>query len=162
MQLKEYQETLPARQEFEMLARQLEDYGSPLSETQRKSLVDVVIEERKRVPMPAYVDGMDQVEYAKAVNDWKNDYDKRIADEADRILNIEQMTAYNEIQQLQKDMREQFAASGIAIAGPAGPGGSMRRMGYVNSVAVTTAAPVNAAGAAVNTIVVTKEEQKKP
>ncbi len=155
MALKEFQETLPARQEFEMLARQLEDNGAALNESQKKRLVEVVIEERKRVPMPEYVDGMDQVEYAKSVNAWKSDYDKRVADEASHILNNEQLTAYNEIQQWQKDLREQFESSGVAMVAP---NTRMRRVvGQANAVTFTTAAPLFVSGPAT-----TEKEPKKP
>jgi hypothetical protein len=115
--LKEYQETIPARMEFDMLARQLEDSGVALNEAQKKQLIAVVIEERQRVAMPDYVDGMDQVEYAKSVNAWKDDYDKRIAAEAGQILNADQLTAYNEVQQWQRDLRDQFASQGFTATG---------------------------------------------
>jgi hypothetical protein len=149
LQLKEYQETLPARQEFDMLARQLEDNGFPLSESQKKRLVEVVIEERNRIPMPEYVQGMDQVEFARSVNAWKSDYDKRIAEEAGLILNAEQMTAYNDIHQWQKDMREQFATAGMTMVAPAGR--VRGAVGQAGTMTFTSAAPV-----------AKEEQQKKP
>ena len=129
-ELKNYQATLPARMESEMLARQLEDNGLPLSETQKKALTKVVIAEHDRLPTPPYVEGMDQADYMKAVNNWKNDYDKRIADEAGQFLSAEQLAAYNDIQQWQKEMREQFAVAGVTAAGVrvrrmAAPGGAV-------------------------------------
>jgi len=159
MQLKEFQESLPARQEFEMIARQLDDYGTPLSESQRKRLVEVVIEARRNTPMPSYSPGMDDTQYAKSVNDWKNDYDKRVADQASQILTLDQLTVYNEIQQLQKEMREQFAVSAVGVTGP---NARMRRVVGGNAVTIN-AAPVYVQGAVASGVTLVKEEeQKKP
>ena len=137
-ELKAYQASLPARSEADMLARQLEDNGVPLSAAQVKDLTKVVIEEHDRVPMPQFIEGMDQKEYMKSVNDWKTDYDKRIADEAAHIFNAEQLATYNDIQQWQKDLRDQFAAAGM----PGIPSGRMR-VGVASGNAVSySAAPV--------------------
>lgn len=158
--LKEYQETLPTRFEVENLARQLADQDAPLSEAQSKQLLDVLLTERKRVPEPEFVSGMDEKEYAKAANVWKDDYDRRVADEASRILNAEQLTAYGEIQQWQKDMREQMAAQGIVMP-PAGP--ARRIVGSGNAVTFTAAAPAFISGTVVNAgVAETDKKEKKP
>jgi len=166
-QLKAYQATLPARMESEMLARQLEDNGVPLSETQKKELTKVVIAEHDRLPTPPYDEGMDQAEYMKAINDWKNDYDKRIADEAGHILNAEQLAAYNDIQQWQKEMREQFAVAGMTAV-PAGarvrrmvaPGGAVTytNMAPAQHIEATIVNGVEVTSARVTT----EEEPRKP
>ena len=154
--LKEYQESIPARMEAEMMARQLDDNGAALSEAQKKRLVAVVVEERGRVPMPEYIDGNDQMEYSKSVNAWMNDYDRRVAAEASHVLNAEQLSAYNDIQQLQKDMREQFASAGIAqLNAP----GVHRVVGQGNVVTFTSATPAFVQGAIVNAGVSTSAEK---
>jgi len=164
-ELKAYQETLPARMEADNLARQLEDNGVPLSAAQKKDLTQVVIAEQGRVPQPQYVEGMDQKEYMKAVNDWKTEYDKRIADQASHFFSAEQLSAYNDIQQWQKDMRDQFAAAGT----PGVPvGGRMRRnVAPAGAVTFSTAAPAYVDATIVNGVMVsahesTGEEPKKP
>jgi len=158
--LKDYQESLPARMEMDMLARQLEDNGAALSEAQRKQLIDVVVEERKRVPMPEYVEGADQVEYSKAANAWRDDYEKRVAAEASHILNADQLTAYDDIQQWQKALREQLATVGFA---PTGTTTRVRRGGDGNVVTFTSAAPAFVSGTIVNQVVPSPApEQKKP
>ena len=53
--LEQYQQTIPVRQEVDMLARQLEGSdAAPLSDDQRKRLLAAIIEERKLVPPPDY------------------------------------------------------------------------------------------------------------
>jgi hypothetical protein len=134
--LQEYQESIPARQEFDMLARQLEGNDVTLTADQSKRLLAVYVDERKRVPMPEYVQGTDTAEYGKQLSAWQEDYNKRVSSEASTILNTEQLTAYNEVQQWQKEMREQFAAM---------PGNAMRRVRggmATGNVMFTTATPV--------------------
>ena len=144
MALQEYQETLPARQDFEMLARQLEDHDVALSEEQRDRLLAAYVGERTRVPMPEYIDGMDGAEYARQVNAWQDDYNARVGGEAESILDSDQLGTYNEIQQWQREMREQFAA--MTPDGPrAMAGGAIAR----GNVFFTAAAPAVAVGAPV-------------
>jgi hypothetical protein len=133
--LQKYQESLPARSEVEMIAQQLEASDIALSADQRKRLVAALTEERTRVPQPDYSMYGDSELYSKALSDWQADYSDRTAARARSILNSEQDAAYNEYQQLQKEMREQFAtmapgprrfragavASGNAVMVPAGP-----------------------------------------
>jgi hypothetical protein len=134
--LQEYQESIPARMEVDMLARQLEGNDTALTTEQRQKLVDVYVEERKRVPVPDSYEGMAPEDYQKSMNAWQEDYSRRTAEEAARILNSEQLTAFNEMQQWQKEMRE-----GMNI--PAGAMPRMRRgMVGTNAVMFSTTAPV--------------------
>jgi hypothetical protein len=129
-QFEDYQKSMPARHEFDMLARQLEGSDAALSAEQSKKLLDVYIAERNRVPMPEYSPDMDQAEYAQNVSAWQEDYQRRVSDQATGILNTTQQTAYNEIQQAQKEMRDQFAAA-AANAPPGSRRGLMRGGGNV-------------------------------
>jgi hypothetical protein len=121
--LQKYQESMPARGEVEMIARQLEGSDAGLSDDQRKHLVAALTEERERVPPPEYVEGADSEQYQKSMAEWQDAYNERAAARAKSILNSEQQTAYTEYQQLQKEMREQFAT-----LGPPGPGGRRLRV----------------------------------
>lgn len=134
--LKDYQESIPARMEADGLARQLEDYGVALNDAQKKKLVALVIKERTRVPMPEYAEGNDRTEYGKSIDAWRNDYQEHIASEASDFLSAEQLSAYNEIQQMQKDMREQFAAMSAA-----NPPGVNRTVGQGNVMTFSTMPP---------------------
>jgi hypothetical protein len=75
-------------------------------------MLDAMVEERERIPVPTYVDGTPQEEMAKTYNDWQVDYEKRIAEQARSILTSEQLNTYNEYQQWQQQMRQQFATQG--------------------------------------------------
>lgn len=128
--LQDYQQTLPARGEVEMIARQLEGSDSALSDDQRKKLVTALTEERQRVPPPEYTDGMDVEQYSKSMTEWQTNYNERVTDRAKSILNSEQQTAYTEYQQWQSEMRQQFATMGpgprrFRVQGGAAAGGAV-------------------------------------
>lgn len=156
--LQEYQQSLPARMEVDMLARQLEGYDAALSADQRKRLIDVYVEERKRVPMPEGYDGMDPETYQKSVNNWQDDYNRRTAEEAARILNSDQLTAFNEMQQWQKEMRENM----VNLPPPGAPARFRRGMAGGNAVMFTTAAPVAIGAAGSVDVAAPASEPKKP
>jgi hypothetical protein len=145
--LKDYQATIPARVEFEFLARQLAEQETPLTEAQSRKFLDTILDERDRIPAPEFSAGMDATEYATATNAWKDDYEKRVADQASRILDSKQLAAYNEIQQSQKEMRDQMTAAGITAPHPA----LMRRaMGVNNTLMYSTVTPAFASGTMVS------------
>lgn len=121
---KEYQETMGVRAEVDMIARQLEAMENSLTANQRKQLVTALIEEQKRVPQPEFSNFGDHELYSKALADWQAEYNDRSTDRARSILNSEQMTSYNEYQQWQKEMRENFrvAPGGRRVRGAIGGG----------------------------------------
>jgi len=156
--LREYQQSLPARQEFDMLSQQLASNDLPLTQEQSKKLVDVYVAERAREPMPQYAEGSDLAEYQNAVKAWQADYAQRVSDEASHILSGEQLTAYNEIQQWQKEMREQLPAvmaTGAAHGVVQGVRGGVLNATYVNDVATS----LNLAPA--DTVVATPAEEPR-
>ena len=140
--LEEYQKSLPARQELDMLSRQLEGYDAPLNDDQRQRLLKAMVEERERVPAPDYTEGADMAEFQKARVAWEDDYNERVNSQARSILSTEQASAYNEYQQAQKDMRASFAT----MVGPGGPGGPRPMMRGVvgGNVMFSAAAPAGA------------------
>jgi hypothetical protein len=131
--LREYQETIPARLEMDQLNRQLEGADAVLTEDQQKRMLAALIEERKRIPMPQMTDDASHEDYAKAYADWQSDYNERVDAQAHSILNTEQLTAYNEYQQWQKEMREQMVTRRGARGLRGVPGGN---------VTFTTSAPI--------------------
>ena len=155
--LQEYQESIPARMEVEMLARQLEGNDTALSAEQRQKLVDAYVTERKRVPMPDSYEGIDPEAYQKSVVAWQDDYNNRTAEEASRILDSDQLTAFNEMQQWQKEMRDNM---------PVVPPGAVPRMrrGMVggNAVMFSTTAPVAVSASGSVAVAAPVQEQKKP
>lgn len=107
--LEEYQRTLPARQEVEMLARQFEGVDAALTDDQRKRLLDVIVEEQKRVPTPSNSADIPPEEWAKKYVNWQEEYNERVAAQARGILNSEQLATYEEYQEWQKEMRAHMA-----------------------------------------------------
>ena len=104
--LRDYQETIPARQEMEQLARQLEGADATLTAEQQKRMLTALIDERKRIPMPQMSDSAKPEEYSKAYAEWQNDYNERVSAQARSILDTEQMTAYSDYQQWQKEIQQ--------------------------------------------------------
>jgi hypothetical protein len=103
-----YQESMPARQEVDMLARQLDSNDAGLSKEQRDRMVSALSEERKRVPAPKFSETTSREEYNQAMSTWQEDYNQRAASRASSILTSDQQTAYTEYQQWNKEMRQQF------------------------------------------------------
>jgi hypothetical protein len=118
-QFEEYQKSLPARSELMMLSQQLEGVEIPLTDEQRSKMLDALVEERERIPAPTYADDTPQEQMARTYNDWQTDYEKRVADQARSILTSEQYNTYNEYQQWQQEMRQQFATQGPGGGPPA-------------------------------------------
>jgi hypothetical protein len=159
MALQEYQQSLPARMEVDALARQLESYDAAINADQRNKLIDVYVEERKRVPMPQGYEGMDPEAYQKNINAWQDDYNRRTAEQAARILNSDQLTAFNEMQQWQKEMRDNMPF----VPPPPGAVTGMHR-GWVggNAVSFSTVGVMSAAGSVDVAAPAPMQEQKKP
>jgi len=107
--LEQYQQTIPVRQEVDMLARQIEGSdAAPLSDEQRKRLLAAIIEERKLVPPPDYRRGTPGEDFRTTYMDWQTDYNTRVAALARGILDAEQYAAYDEYQKWQKEMNSQM------------------------------------------------------
>lgn len=121
---KQYQDTLPARQEVEMLSRQLEGNDAGLSNDQRDRMITALAEERGRVPAPKLAESVSPEEYNKAMSAWQEDYNERSATRARSILNGDQLAAYNEYQQWSKEMRQSFEARRAGRGGAGGPPGT--------------------------------------
>jgi hypothetical protein len=107
---KAYQNTLPARQEVEMISRQLEANDLALSKSQRDLLVTALAEERQRVPAPKLSESGSREEYNQAMSAWQDDYNQRASTRTSSILNSDQQTTYTEYQQWSREMRQQFEA----------------------------------------------------
>lgn len=137
--LEQYKQTIPVRQEVDVLARQIEGSdAAPLSADQRKRLLAAFIEERNQVPAPDYTRGGTSEDFRKLYTEWQDDYNARIAEKARSILDAEQYAAYSDYQQWQQEMNAQMRAAtprgGNVFFSPA-PGV------IVGETAVVTAAP---------------------
>ena len=135
----ELQKSMPARMELQGLTQQFESVETPLTSDQSKRMLAALTEERERVPAPTYAAGATQEEMTKSYGAWQSDYEERVAAQVRGILTPTQLTTYNEYQQWQKEMREQFAAQGMprmrGNVAPAMLGGGV-------AISVTTTTPV--------------------
>jgi hypothetical protein len=122
---KAYQESAPARQEVDMLSRQLEANDLNLSKDQRDRMVTALAEERQRVPPPKGSEAVSREEFLKDMTAWQEYYNQRTALRASSILTSEQQATYAEYQQWTKEMRQQSEARRAARGGDgAGPRGA--------------------------------------
>jgi hypothetical protein len=117
-QFADYQKSMPARSELMMISQQLDGVDAPLTDTQRTRLLDALVDERDRIPMPTYSDGTAPEDMRKAYEAWQSDYEKRVADAARGILTSTQFDTVNEYQQWQREMRQQFATQDPAAGAP--------------------------------------------
>ena len=137
VEFEEYQKSMPARSELMMISQQLEGAETPLNDTQRSRMLDALIAERDRVPMPTWVEGTPPADMAQQYSDWQTDYEKRIADAERSILTSEQVNTVNQYRQWQNEMRQQFAQQDGPGGGPRVRGNAMFLPGGpVGSVAV--------------------------
>lgn len=121
--LEEFQRSMPARQELDMLARQLDGADTPLNEDQQKRLLAVLTEERKRTPSPTMADGTSVEDFSKAYMKWQADYEESVASQVRSVLNSDQLATFDEYQDWQRQMRSQMgvvhAGSTVTFAGAA-------------------------------------------
>jgi len=162
--LQEYKDSVPARAEADMLAQQLEGNDVPLSEDQAKKLHKIFVEERARVPQPEMEGGNDPMKYMSSVNEWQDDYNRRVAERINHVLTVDQQRIYNEIQEWQDQMRKGWGTSmpmsmptDVAVSGSGNNFFVVPQSGTVTAVAVSSSAAPAIPAAPANS-----DSQKKP
>jgi hypothetical protein len=117
-ELHRQQDALSERLTVGSLADELSLAQMPLTDTQREQLTQVMVDERKAVPVPD-VSSLpdDSREARRALEDWQSALDQRVQDRAATILTSAQQTRYEQFMQRQRDARKVFAASEVAPAG---------------------------------------------
>ena len=73
------------------------------------------IEERARVPMPNLGSGEDTLQFMKSTREWQDEFNNRVGERANHILNSEQLAVYNEIQQWQNQARDGFGMAAPTV-----------------------------------------------
>jgi hypothetical protein len=112
--LEDFQRSLPARQELDMLARQLDGADTPLSDDQQKRLLTLITEELKRTPAPTMSDTGSLQDFSRAYMTWQEDYEANVAAQVRNVLNSDQLATFDEYQSWQRQMRSQM---GVVHAG---------------------------------------------
>ena len=127
-----YQKSLPQRAELGQVRDQLEQAGTPMTDSQRTDMLAAITEESQRLPRPAFSQGIPPEETMAQLNQWQTEYNKALLDRAKSVLTSEQYTAYKEYQDWQSEMRANIPR------GPNGtpPGVALRSFQSVNGTAV--------------------------
>ena len=152
--LKEYQQTLPQRSQVDVVSRQLEAAGLPMSADQRSDLVTAMVAESKANPRPTLVPGAAPDDVQKQMSDWQESYDKSVSDRAKQVLSSEQYERYHEYEAWMADMRKSLPppGRGFHYSGAAGgtftpPPGAAVTVGPIlmstDSVSTTTTVPAS-------------------
>jgi cell division protein FtsB len=105
----EYQRSLPARSEVLTIQEQLVAAELPLRSEQRKALTAGVLEEARSYPRPNFQPGLAPEDYRAQMNEWEEQHQQRLLDNAEKVLSAEQLAVYRDYQEYHRDLRAQFA-----------------------------------------------------
>lgn len=101
----DYQESLGERMQIEQAALQLEAAGVPLAEDQRRRLVDVMVDERDRMPRPTWTQDAAPDQALAQQREWQDDYDERVRRRLSGVLTSDQLKQYDVFRNLQATQR---------------------------------------------------------
>jgi hypothetical protein len=127
----EYQKTLPARSEVLNLQEQLAAADLPMRPEQRKALTASVLEEARSYPRPEYSSGLAPEDFRGQMSEWEEQHQQRLLDNAEKVLNTEQLAVFKDYQEYHRDMRQQFATM---LPPPPGATGEVATGAVTNSV----------------------------
>jgi hypothetical protein len=105
LQFEDYQKTLGERMQIEQASLQLEAAGVPMRDDQHRRLLDVMVDERERLPRPAWTAGMPPEQMMVQQRAWQDDYDQRVRDRLTGVLTSEQLKQYDVHRNLQATQR---------------------------------------------------------
>jgi hypothetical protein len=133
----EYQKTLAARSEVINLQEQLAAADLPMRPEQRKALTAGVVEETRNYPRPEYASGLAPEDFRAQMNEWEEQHQQRLLDNAEKVLNAEQLAVFKDYQEYHRDMRRQFAT----MMPPPAEGSVDATMGVVTNSVTFTKSP---------------------
>lgn len=90
--------------QIEQAALQLDTANVPLRDEQRKDLLAVMVEERDRIPWPAWTAGASSQDNTVQQQTRQQDYEERVRDRASSVLSSEQLEQYDVYRNLQWTM----------------------------------------------------------
>ena len=115
-----YQKSLPDRMQVNQIRDQLDQSGTPMTDSQRTEMLAAVTEESQRLPRPAFSSGLPSEEAFAQTMQWQTEYDKAVLDRAKQVLNADQYNAYKEYQDWQTAIRSNMPAPRGPNGGPGG------------------------------------------
>jgi len=117
-ELQRQQDSLSERLTVGSLADELSLAQMPLTEGQREQLTQVMVDERKAVPVPDVSTFPPNSPDAQgALKDWQFAVDQRVQDRAATILTSAQQTRYEQFMTRQREARNAFASFEVAQSG---------------------------------------------
>src|SRR5688572_29228706 len=101
-----FEKSIPARMQVNRIGEGMAAANVPLSETQKSSLIAVVVSEQEALPAPKRpTDGSRDPDYDARFLDWQADYSRRVQARVEPLLNSEQVARYREAVQMQNARR---------------------------------------------------------
>jgi hypothetical protein len=117
-ELQRQQDALSERLTVGSLADELSLAQVPLTESQREQLTQVMVEERKAVPVPDVSNvPANSPDVQRALEDWQSALEQRVQDRAAAILTSAQQTRYEQFMIRQRDARNAFTSFEVSLGG---------------------------------------------
>ena len=124
-ELQRQQDSLSERLTVGSLADELSLAQMPLSDGQREQLTQVMVDERKAVPVPdVSTFPPNSPDAQRALDDWQTALDQRVQDRAATILTSDQQTRFEQFMARQREARSAFASLNVAQTGDNAGGGT--------------------------------------
>jgi len=102
-----YEKSIPARMQVNRIGESMAAANVPLTETQRTSMIAVVVSEQDAGPAPQRTgDAAKDADYQARFLDWQADYSKRVQARVEPLLTSEQVAEYRAAVQVQNSRRD--------------------------------------------------------
>jgi hypothetical protein len=130
-ELQRQQDSISERVTVGSLADELSFAQMPLTDGQREQLTQVMVDERKAVPVPdVSTFPANSSDAQRALEDWQSALDQRVQDRAATVLTSDQQTRFEQFMTRQREARNAFASfagaqSGDTAGGEAPPSGTV-------------------------------------
>jgi hypothetical protein len=124
-ELQRQQDSLSERLTVGSLADELSLAQMPLTDGQREQLTQVMVDERKAVPVPDVSNfPSNSPDAQRMLKDWQSALDQRVQERAATILTSAQQARYEQFFSRQRESRNAFASSEVAQSGDNAGGGA--------------------------------------
>ena len=123
-ELQRQQDSLSERVNVGSFADELSLAQMPLTGGQREQLTQVMVDERKAVPVPdVSAFAANSPEAQRAMEEWQSALDQRVQDRAATVLTNDQQTRFEQFMTRQREARNAFASFNVAQSGDNAGGG---------------------------------------
>ena len=103
--LQSYRTTLLERMQVNELSMQLTTAAVPLTNDQSTTLLNIMLDEKARLPPPARSTDLTEQEFVLKRLEWANLLDKNVGERADQVLTSDQLRVFRRFQQQQVALR---------------------------------------------------------